>query len=109
MDETQQGGFGFGTLSLLMLEGHSLAEIEATARFSRALGLPSTLSDLKLGNASRASTERVVAAALAPGSATWRSAARSPWRPYRGPRLPQNPPRPTAPQTSAKLNGVLSH
>jgi glycerol dehydrogenase len=75
MDETQQGGFGFGTLCLLMLEGRPLTKIEAKARFCRALGLPSTLRDLKLGNASRASTERVAAAFLAPGSATWRSAA----------------------------------
>ena len=52
-----------------------LAEIEATARFCRALGLPSTLADLKLANASRAAIERVADAALAPGSVTWRSAA----------------------------------
>ena len=65
----------FGTLCLLMLEGRPLAEIEATARFCRALGLPSTLADLKLANASNAAIERVAAAALAPGSATWRSAA----------------------------------
>ena len=65
----------FGTLCLLMLEGRPLAEIEATARFCRALGLPSTLADLKLANASKAAIERVAAAALAPGSATWRSAA----------------------------------
>ena len=43
----------FGTLCLLMLEGRPLAEIEATARFCRALGLPSTLADLNLANASR--------------------------------------------------------
>jgi glycerol dehydrogenase len=65
----------FGTLCLLMLEGRSLAEIEATARFCRSLGLPSTLADLKLANASKAAIERVAIAALAPGSVTWRSAA----------------------------------
>ena len=65
----------FGTLCLLMLEGRPFAEIEATARFCRALGLPTTLADLKLGKASRADIERVAEAALAPGSASWRSAA----------------------------------
>jgi glycerol dehydrogenase len=65
----------FGTLCLLMLEGRPLAEIEATARFCRALGLPSTLTDLNLANASKAAIERVAIAALAPGSVTWRSAA----------------------------------
>jgi glycerol dehydrogenase len=65
----------FGTLCLLMLEGRALAEIEATARFCRALGLPSTLADLNLANASSAAIERVAIAALAPGSVTWRSAA----------------------------------
>jgi glycerol dehydrogenase len=65
----------FGTLCLLMLEGRALAEIEATARFCRSLGLPATLADLNLANASKAAIERVAIAALAPGSVTWRSAA----------------------------------
>jgi glycerol dehydrogenase len=65
----------FGTLCLLMLEGRALAEIEATARFCRSLGLPSTLADLRLANASKAAIERVAIAALAHGSVTWRSAA----------------------------------
>ena len=57
-----------------MLEGRPLAEIEATARFCRSLGLPSTLADLNLANVS---TPRSNAShsALAPGSVTWRSAA----------------------------------
>ena len=58
-----------------MLEGRALAEIEATARFCRSLGLPATLADLNLANASKAAIERVAIAALAPGSVTWRSAA----------------------------------
>jgi glycerol dehydrogenase len=65
----------FGTLCLLMLEGRPFAEIEATASFCRSLGLPTTLRDLKLAKASKADIERVAKAALAPGSATWRSAA----------------------------------
>jgi glycerol dehydrogenase len=65
----------FGTLCLLMLEGRPFAEIEATARFCRALGLPTTLADLKLAKASSADIERVAEVALAPGSASWRSAA----------------------------------
>jgi glycerol dehydrogenase len=79
LDETRGFYHGekvaFGTLCLLMLEGRPLAEIEATARFCRSLGLPSTLADLKFANASKAAIERVAAAALAPGSPTWRSAA----------------------------------
>lgn len=65
----------FGTLCLLMLEGRPFAEIEETTRFCRALGLPTTLADLKLPRASRADIERVAESALAPGSAAWRSAA----------------------------------
>jgi glycerol dehydrogenase len=58
-----------------MLEGRPFAEIESIALFCRSLGLPTTLRDLKLGKASKADIERVSKAALAPGSATWRSAA----------------------------------
>ena len=65
----------FGVLCLLMLEGRPLAEIEATAKFCRSLGLPTRLADLNLGGASRADIERVAEASLAPDSATWRSAA----------------------------------
>ena len=65
----------FGTLCLLMLEGRPFAEIESTALFCRSLGLPTTLRDLNLAKASKADIERVAKAALAPGSATWRSAA----------------------------------
>ncbi len=65
----------FGTLCLLMLEGRPFAEIESTALFCRSLGLPTTLSDLKLAKASKADIERVAKAALAPRSAAWRSAA----------------------------------
>ncbi len=65
----------FGTLCLLMLEGRPFAEIESTALFCRSLGLPTTLRDLNLAKASNADVERVAKAALAPGSATWRSAA----------------------------------
>ena len=65
----------FGTLCLLMLEGRPFSEIEATALFCRSLGLPTKLADLKLGKATKEDIERVAEAALAPGSATWRSAA----------------------------------
>lgn len=64
----------FGVLCLLMLEGRPLAEIEATARFCRSVGLPTTLADLKLAQATPADIERVAEAALRPGSATWRVA-----------------------------------
>ena len=64
----------FGVLCLLMLEGRPLAEIEATARFCRSVGLPTTLADLKLGKAKPADIERVAEASLKPGSATWRVA-----------------------------------
>ncbi len=65
----------FGTLCLLMLEGRPLAEIEATAKFCRSLGLPTRLADLNLADATKADIGRVAEAALAPDSATWRSAA----------------------------------
>ncbi len=44
----------FGVLCLLMLEGRPLAEIEATARFCCSVGLPTTLADLKLAQATPA-------------------------------------------------------
>lgn len=61
----------FGVLCLLMLEGRPLAEIEETAAFCRALGLPTRLADLNLGSATKADLERVAEAALAEGSPTW--------------------------------------
>ena len=64
----------FGVLCLLMLEGRPLAEIEATARFCRSVGLPTTLADLKLGEATAADIGRVAQASLQPGSPTWRVA-----------------------------------
>lgn len=54
----------FGVLCLLTLEGRPPAEIEATARFCRDLGLPTRLSDLGLADVSRADVERVAAATL---------------------------------------------
>ena len=65
----------FGTLCLLMLEGRALAEIEATAGFCHALGLSTTLADLKLAGATASDIGHVAEASLAPGSATWRAAA----------------------------------
>jgi glycerol dehydrogenase len=64
----------FGVLCLLMLEGRPLAEIAEVARFCRSVGLPTTLVDMKLGKAAPADIEKVAAAALKPGSATWRVA-----------------------------------
>ena len=61
----------FGVLCLLMLEGRPLAEIAATARFCRALGLPTTLDDLGIGGIGTSELDRVAAAALQPGSATY--------------------------------------
>lgn len=60
----------FGTLCLLMLEGRALAEIAETAAFCRSVGLPTSLADLKLGNAKPADIERVAEAALKPGTPT---------------------------------------
>ena len=61
----------FGVLCLLMLEGRPLEEIAATARFCRALGLPVTLDDLGIGGIDTSELDRVAAAALQPGSATY--------------------------------------
>ncbi|MBB5755087.1 glycerol dehydrogenase [Prosthecomicrobium pneumaticum] len=58
----------FGTLCLLMLENREQAEIEATVRFCRALGLPTRLADLGIVADVREKVERVAAAALAPGA-----------------------------------------
>ena len=64
----------FGVLCLLMLEGRPLSEIEETARFCKAVGLPTTLADLKLGKATTDDIGRVAKAALKEGSITWRVA-----------------------------------
>lgn len=64
----------FGILCLLMLEGRALSEIAETAQFCRKMGLPTKLQDLNLASASTSDIEKVAAAALAPGSATWRVA-----------------------------------
>jgi glycerol dehydrogenase len=64
----------FGVLCLLMLEGRPLAEIEETARFCRALGLPTRLADLNLGAATPDDIEKVAEASLKPGSATYKVA-----------------------------------
>jgi glycerol dehydrogenase len=64
----------FGVLCLLMLEGRPLAEIEEIALFCRSVGLPTTLSDLKLGKASVEDITRVAEASLKPGSSIWRVA-----------------------------------
>ena len=64
----------FGVLCLLMLEGRPLAEIAEVARFCRSVGLPTTLADMKLGQATPDDIAKVAAAALKPGSATWRVA-----------------------------------
>jgi glycerol dehydrogenase len=65
----------FGTLCLLMLEGRPLSEIDAMVKFCRSLGLPTTLADLNLADATKADIGRVAEASLTPDSATWRSAA----------------------------------
>jgi glycerol dehydrogenase len=79
LDETHAFYHGekvaFGVLCLLTLEGRPFAEIEATTRFCRKLGLPTTLAELNLIKPSRAAIARVAEAALAPGSAMWRTAA----------------------------------
>lgn len=62
----------FGVMCLLVLEGRPFAEIAATARFCRSLGLPTRLADLNLAQASRDDLRRVAEAALKPGSATWK-------------------------------------
>ena len=64
----------FGVLCLLMLEGRPLAEIEDMARFCRSVGLPTTLADLNLHAATIDDIGRVAAAALLPGSPTWKVA-----------------------------------
>lgn len=61
----------FGSLCLLMLENRDTAEIAETVRFCRDLGLPVTLADLGLGEASRDDIARVAEAALAPGECTF--------------------------------------
>ena len=62
----------FGVICLLVLEGRPHEEITSIARFCRALGLPTRLADLNLANATAEDLGRVAAAALAPGSATWK-------------------------------------
>jgi glycerol dehydrogenase len=64
----------FGILCLLMLEGRPLAEVNDTALFLARLGLPTRLADINLAGVSRHDLTRVAAAALAPGSATWKVA-----------------------------------
>ncbi|KAB0682794.1 glycerol dehydrogenase [Aureimonas leprariae] len=64
----------FGTLCLLMLEGRPLAEIAATAAFCRSVGLPTTLADLDLGQATPDDIGRVAEAALKPGAVIGRVA-----------------------------------
>jgi glycerol dehydrogenase len=78
LDETRDFYHGekvaFGVLCLLMLEGRPLAEITEVALFCRSVGLPTTLADLKLGNATPADITRVAEASLKPSSDTWRVA-----------------------------------
>lgn len=57
----------FGTLCLLMLENRDAEEIAAMIRFCRALGLPTTLADLRIVEDVPAKIERVAEAALRPG------------------------------------------
>jgi glycerol dehydrogenase len=54
----------FGVLCLLMLEDRDPDEIEAMIHFCRAMGLPTTLADLKIVEDVEAKIERVAAAAL---------------------------------------------
>jgi glycerol dehydrogenase len=54
----------FGTLCLLMLEDRDPDEIAAMIRFCRAVGLPTTLADLKIVDDVEAKIGRVAAAAL---------------------------------------------
>ena len=61
----------FCTLCLLMLENRDSAEITEAIRFCRKLGLPTTLADLGLADASRDDITRVAEAALAPGECTF--------------------------------------
>lgn len=57
----------FGTLCLLMLENRDRSEIADMVRFCRAVGLPTTLADLRIVGDVRAKIERVAEAALRPG------------------------------------------
>ena len=75
LDETHHLYHGekvaFGTLCLLMLENRPADEILAMLAFCRSVGLPTTLADLGLETPTRATIERVAAAALAPGQCTF--------------------------------------
>ena len=64
----------FGVLCLLMLEGRPLEEIAETARFCRSLGLPVTLADLDLADATPEDLLKVAKGSLNEGSATYRVA-----------------------------------
>lgn len=54
----------FGIVCLLVLENRPRQEIEETIRFCRAVGLPTTLADLKIVDDVRAKAERVAEQAL---------------------------------------------
>jgi glycerol dehydrogenase len=58
----------FGTLCLLMLENRDSREIADMIRFCRAIGLPTTLANLRIVDGIREKIERVAEAALRPGN-----------------------------------------
>ena len=65
---------GFGVLCLLVLTGDDPADFQETCRFMRAVGLPTTLSELFGRRIEREDVDKVATAALAPGASTWRIA-----------------------------------
>ena len=88
----------FGTLCLLMLEGRPLAEIEATARFCRSLGLPTTLGrpEARQREQRRHRTRRRLQRSL-PVRRPGARPRRSPSRPFATPSLRSTPSRPRSP------------
>ena len=60
----------FGTLCVLVLEDRAQAEMDEVFAFCEEMGLPTTLKDMGLGDASRDDLVRASAAALNPGEAT---------------------------------------
>lgn len=57
----------FGLASMLMLEDRSVEEIDEVFDFCLSVGLPVTMSDIGLGDASKGDLRRVAEAACAPG------------------------------------------
>jgi glycerol dehydrogenase len=56
----------FGVVSMLMLEGRPMAVLDEVHDFCLAVGLPTRLADIGLGEVNRNELEAVAAAACAP-------------------------------------------